>query len=83
AKLECKSNLEAELELYKQHNQKLTAELDGKSRDIDTQNARYNRSLKKMQKLQSTIKKKQILDAEQHEAVLGDIKVSLLTVRYC
>ncbi|TGZ75178.1 hypothetical protein CRM22_000529 [Opisthorchis felineus] len=78
AKLECKSNLEAELDLYKQHNRKLTAELDGKSCDIDTQNARYNRSLKKMQKLQSTIKKKQILDAEQHEAVLGDIKVRML-----
>ncbi|KER19311.1 hypothetical protein T265_15583, partial [Opisthorchis viverrini] len=78
AKLECKSNLEAELELYKKQNQQLTAELDGKSRDIDNQNTRYNRSLKKMQKLQSSITKKQILDAEQHEALLRDIKVRML-----
>ncbi|KAG5449837.1 Coiled-coil domain-containing protein 39 [Clonorchis sinensis] len=78
AKLECKSNLEAELELYKQQNQQLTTELDRKSRDIDTQKARYNRSLKRMQKLQNNITKKQILDAEQHEAVLGDIKVRMI-----
>ncbi|OON18193.1 hypothetical protein X801_05957, partial [Opisthorchis viverrini] len=64
--------------LYKKQNQQLTAELDGKSRDIDNQNTRYNRSLKKMQKLQSSITKKQILDAEQHEALLRDIKVRML-----